>query len=123
MFNKFSDNAKKTLERSPVIAGREKILIDELIREFPDGVTIIAVDMFKSSDGETYYPVLAIKEKPYYFNGGAIALKMVNGWLAMYSGDVEETSAELQKAGGVKVKLGRTKTKNRQTLTTIEIID
>lgn len=121
--NKFIEVANKALAISPVIEGRNKILTDEVIDQFPEGVTITSLDLIRNPEGDVY-PVFAIKEdKTLYFNGGALALKVALAWVEMNCGDIEETNKALADVGGVKVKLGKKRTKKGQNLTTFTVIE
>lgn len=120
--SRFSESAKKAIERSRVITGREKISTDDVIKNYPNGV---CVDEFEILTGETGkdYVVLHIKGTNNYFNGGSIALKIARGWVEDFEGDEETASAELTKEGGVTFKLSRATTKKGNNITLFDPID
>ena len=118
----FRAMAKKETELSELMNGREKISTEDVIANTPNGVTIVAVDMVHSSDGD--YGVFHLKEYPSnFYCGGLILTKIAKSWISEFDGDVAKCSEELAKSGGVKVKLEtkRTKSSNRE-VTTVEVI-
>lgn len=117
----FREIAKKATELSELMNGREKIETGELIKKFPDGVTITAVDMIETA--EATYPVILIKEDDsIFYTGGIVLKKIVDQWLMAFNGDSEKCSEELTKDGGVMVKLEETKTKKNQNVTKVTVL-
>lgn len=117
----FREIAKKATELSELMNGREKIETGELIKKFPDGVTITAVDMIQTA--EATYPVILIKEDDsIFYTGGIVLKKIVDQWLMAFNGDSEKCSEELTKDGGVMVKLEETKTKKNQNVTKVTVL-
>ena len=110
--SKFTQAAKKCLSGSPVLEGRTKLELDTVMSRYPEGVTVDEFDILAGEKGP--YPVFHIKDTDNYFNGGALAMKVVEGWVAMYEGDVSKASEELKKEGGCTFKLthGRTRKGN-----------
>lgn len=120
--NKFARIAQETTSLSPLMQGRDKIQMEELMKEFPNGVTVMEFDMVESDTGA--YPVFTIAENPHVFAcGGRILANICLAWTKDYHGDIEAASNELKAAGGVKMRFyaGRTKTGNN--LTKVEILD
>lgn len=124
--NKFVESAKKATVLSEIMTGRVKIDTDDIIKKYPDGVTITEFDMVTVTDpkkGASTFPVFAFKEDPEScFFGGAILSKIAVDWARAYGGDIESASEELSKCGGVKVKMFSKKTKAGNNLTAVEII-
>lgn len=118
----FRNVAKKETELSALMNGREKISTEDVIINTPNGVTIVAVDIVHSSEGD--YGVFHLKEYPNnFYCGGLILSKIAKSWLDEFGGDSEKCSEELAKSGGVKVKLAQTKTKSsKRDVTTVEVI-
>lgn len=117
----FRETAKRATELSELMNGREKIDTGELIKKYPDGVTITAVDMIETTDAT--YPVLLIKEDDkVFYTGGIVLKKIVDQWLDMFDRDAEKCSEELTKDGGVMVKLEETKTKKNQNVTKVTVL-
>ena len=118
----FRAMAKKETELSELMNGREKISTEDVITNTPNGVTIVAVDMVHSSDGD--YGIFHLKEYPNnFYCGGLILTKIAKSWISEFDGDVDMCSKEVAKSGGVKVKLEQTKTKSsKRDVTTVEVI-
>lgn len=118
----FRATAKKQTELSELMNGRDKLSTEDLIANTPNGVTIVAVDMIHSSDGD--YGVFHLKEYPNnFYCGGLILTKVAKSWISEFDGDVKLCSEELAKSGGVKVKLAQTKTKSsKRDVTTVEVL-
>ena len=120
--SKWSENAKKSIERSRVIDGREKVSIDEVIKNYPNGVCIDEFEILTNEEGKDYV-VLHIKGPNNYFNGGSIALKIARGWTDDFDGDDDVASAELAKDGGCTFIIKRGKTKKGNNITLFDPID
>ena len=121
--SKFTESAKTHLKRSRVIDGREKLDVDEVIKRYPDGVTIDEFDVLDGKDGKEYV-VLHIKDTNNYFNGGSLALKVCKGWVEDFGdGNPIVASDELKNDGGAMFKIYHTMTKNGNRLTAFDPID
>lgn len=118
----YSKAAEEALGTSYVIRGREKITTDELIARYPEGVTITEFDVIGSEDKT--YPVFAFAEDPtLYFNGGALAQKIVEAWISLTDGDIDAASSGLKSTGGVKFRLEKQKTKQGgKTITVYHVV-
>lgn len=123
----FKGIAKEATESSFVMKNREKVDLDDIIKDNPDGVTIIEADLMNGTDkngNPEVYPVLAIKEdKKVFFFGGCVVKQIVQKWLESFNGDAQSMSAELTKSGGVKIKFTKGRTKSGNNITKCEIID
>lgn len=124
--NIFAEIAKKETSLSPVLQGRTKVSVSEIMSKYPDGVTIVGFDLIRTRDKqgeESEYPVLAIEEdSSVCFFGGFVLHRIVKEWVALYSGDVAEASKSLTEAGGVKIKMHERKTKSGNNITTVEVV-
>lgn len=119
--NRFYELAEQTIGGSHVITGHEKISTDEVIKTYPDGITLTAFDIIPNDAGG--YAVFTFSEAPTKFlNGGTLLTKMAFQWANAFDGDVEEASAKLTECGGVKVKLTSKRTKRGNTITAVEIL-
>ena len=119
---KFTEMAKKETSVSRILENREKVSVEDIMHDYPTGVTIIDFDLVSLED--TTFPVFAIAENPTVaFFGGTILNKIVAKWLSAYDGDLEECAADLRASGGVKVRLSKGKTKAGQRVTLVDIID
>lgn len=129
MANRFSEIAKKVADNNSfILQGREKLGIDEVIARYPDGVTVIGVDLLKGQHGE-YAAAIFAEEEGFYFNGGKaftdIAKEWANGYKAegeTYA-DMEALTADLTECGGVKMKFEKTRTQSGNNFTKVEVVE
>ena len=124
--NKFASIAKNETVLSQIMEDKDKLTTDEIIARYPDGVTLIQFDIVTVTDpkkGDSTFPVFAIKEdSKVCFFGGAILCKIAIEWANSCGGDVETASNELEKCGGVKIKMTPKKTKAGNNLTSVDIL-
>ena len=118
----FRELARKATTLSELMENREKIQTSELIKNFPDGITLNAVDIIKTSDAE--YPVFTFAEDSNrFYCGGIVLSKIVDTWVEEYNGDLGMLNHDLAESGGVKVKLTETKTRDgKNNITEVEVI-
>lgn len=100
---------------------REKLSTSDLVKQFPDGITVNAFD-FATIDDKTFAVVTFAEDGTKYYNGGTVLTKMCLAWAAGFDGDPESASIALGKAGGVKLKFAESKTKNGNNVTTITVV-
>ena len=100
---------------------REKISTNDLIKKFPDGITVNAFD-FATINDKAFAVVTFNEDDKLYYNGGTILSKMCIAWAAGFAGDPEAASTALAKAGGVKLKFAKEKTKDGNDVTTITVV-
>lgn len=126
MANMFAELAKKAVANSSVREGRERMSTDEIIRNYPDGVTITEFDLLTKRNGADImtFPTFAFAEDvTKYFNGGVMLKKIVEGWVARFDGDIEACNAALRAGGGCKIKLlPPTRTGNGNNFVPVEVI-
>lgn len=120
MSSKFTEIAKRQLGGSEVLSDRTKITIEEVIDVYPDGVLVDEFDILHGDKGP--YPVFHIAGTDNYFNGGALALKVAQGWADAFGGDIAAASAELKSSGGCKFAVFKGKTRNGNTITRFDPI-
>ena len=129
--SRLSDAAKKTTTLSELMTGRDKISTEEIIRNYPNGITVIGVDMVNTTQvdrktGEilpSTYPILVFKEdSTKYFFGGTAMNNIVNDWIALCGG-LEEVNTELGQTGGVTVKMELKRTSNGNQFTNVIVVD
>lgn len=119
---KFKKAAQKATSTSKVMEGKVKIDIDDIIRAYPEGITIDAVDILQGTDGD--FAVCGFIEDPNaFFFGGSVLTSVVKEWVNMFGGDCEQTSAELAAEGGCKVILAHAKSKNGRGYTSVVVPD
>lgn len=119
----FRNMAKRQTTLSEVMADRTKVKTDDLIADYPDGVTIIAFDYIQSKKSKGKYPVFNIAEDPTIFcNGGTVLDRIFKDFVEAMDGDVKAASDELRRQGGLQVQLSKGKTKNGDDLTLVTVI-
>ena len=122
MANQFSQSARKATSMSEVMEGRKQIKTEELIRFYPDGVTVNEFDMITTKEGS--FPVFAfVEDEKVYAFGGYMMNKIVNGWIEMYEGDIEQASHDLKMAGGCKIRFENSRTKDGKNIVLPYILD
>lgn len=122
MANMFATVARKETSLSQLMDGRERISMDDIIRDYPQGVTVNAFDFIGS--GDDAYPVFLFAENPQKFAfGGTVFAGVARAWGDMFDGDLERASQELKTAGGVKMVFAKSRTKNGNTCTTVTVLD
>lgn len=122
MSNKFAQIARKATILSPIMEGKERLTVDDVISLYPDYITINGFDIISS--GAESYPVLTFAEDSSKFVfGGAIMNNICHDWAELCEGDVEEASKQLNLAGGCKIKFEKGRTKAGNNLTKPIIID
>lgn len=126
MANMFATLAKRATTLSTIMEGRDKLNTDEVIKKYPDGITITEFDIVTTPDqngNPSTYPIIAFAEdNTKFIYGGKAIMDMVTMWLANFEGDVETTSNALKAAGGVKVKMTSAKTKQGRNFTRVDVI-
>lgn len=122
----FGKVANENVTLSQLMIGREKISMDDLIKEYPNGVTVMEFSTVTYEDGNqiVHYPVFAFKEDDSkFFLGGYVLNKIVDSWLDACGADNEaEVSDALKEQGGVHMKFTAGKTKGGRNITNVEII-
>lgn len=114
---------------SELMNGRDKMDTEELIKKYPDGVTIDFIDNVNMSqeDGEAENVwIFVTEEQPNKFTfGGFVLAKIFNNILAEFEGDydamIEEYNSSL-KEDKLRVKLERAKTKTKREITKVTIL-
>lgn len=123
----FSNVAKETTSTSKLMENRVKVGIDEIIKKYPDGATVTAFDILETLNEKTgeveTYPVINIKEDEHiFFFGGAVLNSICHAWLKESGLSVSDCSAELSKAGGVRMKFTAGRTRKGNNITNVEVI-
>lgn len=122
MVGKLKNLAKKALVLSELMENREKISTEDIIKYYPNGITINAFDgPIKTENGETIIYTFK-EEKDKFAFGGTIMQSLFNRLITSYEGDIGALKADIAKEG-LKVKLGETENKAGQTMTSVEIVD
>lgn len=114
---------------SELMNGRDKMDTEELIKKYPDGVTIDFIDNVNMSqeDGEPENVwIFVTEEQPGKFTfGGFVLAKIFNNILAEFEGDYDEmieTYNSALKEDKLRVKLERAKTKTKREITKVTVL-
>lgn len=113
---------------SELMSGRDKMDTEELIKKFPDGVTIDFIDNvnMQQEDGEENVWIFVTEEQPGKFTfGGFVLAKIFNNILAEFEGDYDamiETYNSALKEDKLRVKLERAKTKSKREITKVTVL-
>lgn len=121
----FRNVAVEATSLSELMNGRTKIDTADVIAKYPDGITIIAVDMVEyEKDGKPVeYPLFLFAENDNaFYAGGVVLKKIVKAWASKFDGDYESMSRALTEGGGVRVKLSMGRAKTGNTITNVDIL-
>ncbi len=119
-FKELAQQAVSEKAISPIIAGKVAISTDDVIEQYPEGITI---NEFDYVDSWEHY-VCTIKEAPDKFLSCGSALTAIfDKYVQAYDGVVADASMDFKKFGGLKVKLNKTRSKNTgKTFTNVTIL-
>lgn len=123
----FKDIAKEAVSGCELMANREKMLTEDLIDDYEDGVTIIdlmqAEVTNKDATGKELVWVFTTVEEPKFYTFAGYSLsKIFNEYLQAYKGDYTQLREDFKKSGGLKCKFTRTRTKKGNVFTDVKII-
>ena len=113
---------------SELMNGRDKMDTEELIKKYPNGVTIDFIDNvnMQQEDGEENVWIFVTEEQPDKFTfAGFVLAKIFNNILSEFEGDyVEmiETYNSALKEDKLRVKLERAKTKTKREITKVTVM-
>lgn len=113
---------------SELMSGRDKMDTEELIKKYPDGVTIDFIDNvnMQQEDGEENVWIFVTEEQPNKFTfAGFVLAKIFNNILSEFGGDYAEmieTYNSALKEDKLRVKLERAKTKSKREITKVIVL-
>lgn len=113
---------------SELMNGRDKMDTEELIKKYPDGVTIDFIDNvnMQQEDGEENVWIFVTEEQPNKFTfAGFVLAKIFNNILNEFEGDYAEmieTYNSALKEDKLRVKLERAKTKTKREITKVTVL-
>ena len=113
---------------SEIMNGRDKMDTEELIKKYPEGVTIDFIDNvnMQQEDGEENVWIFVTEEQPNKFTfAGFVLAKIFNNILAEFEGDYAEmieTYNSSLKEDKLRVKLERAKTKAKREITKVTVL-
>ena len=118
----FRNIAIESTTLSPIMDGRTRLSMDDVISSYPNGVTVDGFDIINDSKNGDYSVVTFSEDSNKFFFGGKVLTNIVHGWVAVFEGDIEKASSALKDSGGVKMQFSHGRTKNGNNLTTVKII-
>ena len=124
----FKKIAIDTTTMSEIMNGRDKMDTEELIKKYPEGVTIDFIDNvnMQQEDGEENVWIFVTEEQPNKFTfAGFVLAKIFNNILAEFEGDYAEmieTYNSALKEDKLRVKLERAKTKSKREITKVTVL-
>lgn len=113
---------------SELMSGRDKMDTEELIKKYPNGVTIDFIDNvnMQQEDGEENVWIFVTEEQPDKFTfAGFVLAKIFNNILSEFEGDYDEmieTYNSALKEDKLRVKLERAKTKSKREITKVTVL-
>lgn len=113
---------------SELMNGRDKMDTEELIKKYPNGVTIDFIDNvnMQQEDGEENVWIFVTEEQPNKFTfAGFVLAKIFNNILDEFEGDYAEmieTYNSALKEDKLCVKLERAKTKSKREITKVTVL-
>lgn len=113
---------------SELMNGRDKMDTEELIKKYPNGVTIDFIDNvnMQQEDGEENVWIFVTEEQPNKFTfAGFVLTKIFNNILDKFEGDYAEmieTYNSALKEDKLRVKLERAKTKSKREITKVTVL-
>ena len=113
---------------SELMSGRDKMDTEELIKKYPDGITIDFIDNvnMQQEDGDENVWIFVTEEQPNKFTfAGFVLAKIFNNILAEFEGDYAEmieTYNSALKEDKLRVKLERAKTKSKREITKVTVL-
>lgn len=107
---------------SHLMKERNKVLKEELMKRYPDGVTITGIDFVPDEHGELYSIAIIAEDDSVFFNGGCVMNRIAEEWQKAYDGDIDLLNKDLKESGGVKIKMEQGKTKQNRSITLVHIV-
>ena len=106
---------------SPLMNDRIKLSTDEIISQYPEGITLTEFDSITIKDTQYYVACFAEDDKA-YVNCGQVLSKVFDKFVEAFDGDITGASSTLKEQGGLKVKLNKSRTHSGNNITTVSVI-
>lgn len=106
---------------SCLMNGRDKIKTEDIIKKYPEGITLTEFDLITIEDGTFPVFLFAENDKECFF-GGCILTKIATGWVKACDGDVEAASNNLKSCGGIKVQFEVSRTNKNKNITLVKVL-
>ncbi len=117
----FKSLATAATTLSPLMTDRIKLSTDEIISQYPEGITITEFDSITMKDSQYYIATFAEDDKA-YINCGQILSKVFDRFVEAFDGDIAGASETLKAQGGLRVKLNKSRTRGGNSITTVTVI-
>ncbi len=118
----FKQAAIEATTLSELMVDRQKVTTDEIIKHYPEGVTITAFDFVQGKEGDDYPIFLFAESTKSYFSGGVVLKQIAKKWLSAFNDDIAKCNEALAASGGVKIKLENSRTKKGNNLVKATVV-
>ena len=113
----------ETFVMSELMANKDKIETEDIINDYPEGITITDFEKVEMDNGEKqdeFYVFLFKENKEVFAFGGFMINKFFDSMCEEYGGE-EKANEILKEYGGIKIVFESSKTKKNQPITTITL--
>ena len=100
----------------------ELMKLDDVIRQFPDGVTMNFIELRESEEGNEYVVFTFLEAPGKYSSGSGDFLKFWEYALDEFGSSITDAQVYL-KENPVRVKVWKTKTKSKRTYTKVKVLE
>lgn len=117
--------AVKATQLSELMEDRDKIETEDIIKYYPDGITIIGADPItltnEKGEESSFWVYIFYEDENKFAFSGFVLNKIFDNVLEQCDGDLDEMNKELEK-GELRVKLSTGKTKSKQQITNVKVL-
>ena len=117
--------AVKVTQLSELMEDREKIETEDIIKYYPDGITIIGADPItltnEKGEESSFWVYIFEEDDSKFAFSGFVLNKIFANILKQCGGDLDEMNEELKK-GELRVKLSTGNTKSKQQITNVKVL-
>lgn len=117
----FKQLAQESTTLSNLMTDRVKVSTDEVISQYPEGITIEQFDSITMKEDQYYIATFKEDEKA-YLNCGQVLSKVFDSFVKAFDGDIVGASDALKAEGGIKVKLSKGRTRGGNNITTVTVV-
>lgn len=115
------DKAKKAQQSNPIMEGRDKISLETIMANYPEGVTLREVAILHDNSNDSDYVVCVAEEEiKSFFFGGVAFLSLIENILAEYE-NKDEFYFDLA-SEGLPVKFSKKRSKNGRIYTAVTVL-
>lgn len=102
--------------------GGEYISVNDLIADYPDGVTVTGAFVINTKEGSKRCLTFAEDAYKYFYAESGDVARLYESWLATCNGDINELNDALL-VENIKIKILKKKTKSNKTYTKAWVVD